>query len=165
MAERQREDDEVIVRPFRPKDAGAIFAITAAVFEPASIDAMIEKILGRAAADWQKIKTQSVRKELKDNPGGCFVAELGGRVVGYVTTLVNQPASRGGIPNLAVAVEAQGRGIGRRLLLRALEYFRELGLAQAKIETLACNEIGQHLYPSVGFREVARQIHYVMPLR
>ena len=37
-------------------------------------------------------------------------------------------------------------------------------MAMAKIETLAQNERGQALYPRCGFREVARQIHYVMPL-
>jgi hypothetical protein len=34
----------------------------------------------------------------------------------------------------------------------------------AKIETLEQNLIGRHLYPSLGFVEVARQIHYAMPL-
>ena len=39
-----------------------------------------------------------------------------------------------------------------------------LNLSQAKIETLATNDVGKHLYPKLGFREVARQVHYVMPL-
>ena len=47
----------------------------------------------------------------------------------------------------------------------ALEHFRSLGLAQARIDTLTCNEVGQHLYPAMGFRELARQVHYVMPLK
>ena len=34
----------------------------------------------------------------------------------------------------------------------------------AKIETLEQNPVGQALYPSLGFREVARQIHYAMRL-
>ena len=34
----------------------------------------------------------------------------------------------------------------------------------AKIETLEQNPIGRHLYPSLGFQEIARQIHYAMPL-
>ena len=33
-----------------------------------------------------------------------------------------------------------------------------------RIETLAHNAVGQHFYPSMGFEEVARQIHYVKPL-
>jgi hypothetical protein len=34
----------------------------------------------------------------------------------------------------------------------------------AKIETLEQNPIGRSLYPSLGFVEIARQIHYAMPL-
>ena len=39
-----------------------------------------------------------------------------------------------------------------------------IGYITTRIETLACNPIGKYLYPSCGFQEVARQIHYVMPL-
>ena len=34
----------------------------------------------------------------------------------------------------------------------------------ARIETLEQNPIGRQLYPSLGFLEVARQIHFAMPL-
>ena len=34
----------------------------------------------------------------------------------------------------------------------------------AKIETLEQNLVGQALYPSLGFKEVARQVHYAMRL-
>ena len=161
----QAQDGELSIRPYRPEDTERLVQITAEVFEPASIDAMIEKMLGRGRASWQEIKAQAVRNDFRDNPEGCFVAELDGRVVGYVTTGINRLASRGTIRNLAVSQQVQRRGIGRLLLLRALEYLRGLGLAQAKIETLACNEVGKHLYPSVGFRDVVQQIHYVMALR
>jgi ribosomal protein S18 acetylase RimI-like enzyme len=50
------------------------------------------------------------------------------------------------------------------LLEHALERFRAAGMTVAKIETLDQNPVGQHLYPSVGFKEVARQIHYAMRL-
>ena len=46
----------------------------------------------------------------------------------------------------------------------ALQHFRDCGLTHAKIETLEQNATGQHLYTSLGFREVARQIHYVADL-
>ena len=38
------------------------------------------------------------------------------------------------------------------------------GLTHAKIETLAQNAIGNHLYPSLGFVEVARQVHFLAKL-
>ncbi len=157
--------DEVLIRPCRPEDIEAAISITGEVFGPFSIDHRIEETLGPAkGVSWLEIKARDVRSEFENNPAGCFTAELGGKVVGYVTTTINELASRGTIANIAVSPETQGLGTGRKLLLRALEHFRSLGLVQAKIETLEWNEAGRHLYPSVGFREVARQIHYIMSL-
>jgi len=154
-----------IIRQFEPADADAIVAITIEVFEPFSIDAMVEKAAGPGGARWQDVKAESVRAELRAYPEGCFVAEQDGRPVGYVTTIVNRLASRGQVANLAVAAAYQGRGIGRKLLERALDYFRSLGLVHAKIETLVYNKAGEHLYTSLGFRELTRQIHFIMDLR
>jgi len=95
---------------------------------------------------------------------GVFVAEIDGQVVGYITTFRDRDAGMGLIPNLAVDAAHRGRGIGRRLIEYALDDFRKEGLTHAKIETLAQNDIGQNLYPSLGFREVARQIHYCMAI-
>ena len=57
-----------------------------------------------------------------------------------------------------------GKGLGRRLIEHALAHFRSSGMAIAKIETLDQNAVGRHLYPSIGFVEVARQIHYAIAL-
>ena len=65
---------------------------------------------------------------------------------------------------LVVSGPARGQGVGRSLIEHALAFFRAQGLRLARIETLAHNEVGRHLYPSAGFVEVARQVHYVMPL-
>ena len=58
-----------------------------------------------------------------------------------------------------------GRGLGRRLIEYALNVFRKDGLTHARIETLVQNDVGNHLYQSIGFREVARQIHFCADLR
>ena len=70
----------------------------------------------------------------------------------------------GWIHNLAVEDGLRGQGLGRRLIEHALDHFRRCGMTVARIETLDQNPIGQHLYPSLGFREIARQIHYAVPL-
>lgn len=155
----------VTVRTARPEDIDAIIAITKEVFGPFALEALIARKLGTSdSVSWIDIKAQDLRRELIGGCDVCFVAEMGGRLVGYATNYINQLASRGTIANLAVSAACQGLGVGRLLLERSLERFRELGLKQAKIETLECNETGQHLYTSVGFQEVVRQIHYVMPL-
>ena len=58
----------------------------------------------------------------------------------------------------------RGKGLGRRLIEHALDYFRREGLVYAVIETMAQNAIGEHLYPACGFQEVARQIHFARRL-
>jgi len=170
MAEGLHGDDApatgpVSIRPAAPADAGPAAEITREAFDGISIDQAIERLCGRSAGGaWQDIKAQQVRREFARTPRHCFVATIGGRVVGYVTTAVSAEIGRGTIANLAVAADCRGRGLGRALIARALDHFRALGLTQAKIETLAHNDVGNHLYPAMGFTEIVRQVHYAMPL-
>jgi ribosomal protein S18 acetylase RimI-like enzyme len=154
--------DKIIIRAAVAGDLKNIVDLTEKEFRSASIDAKIEDIIG--GTPWIETKAAVVKTELEKNPDGCFVAVLDGEIAGYITTAVIAVASRGVIANIAVSSKVQGRGIGRKLIEKALGYFRESGLHQAKIETLASNQVGQHLYPSFGFKEVERQIHYIMPL-
>ena len=154
---------EPAIRAAQAEDLEAIVRITGEAFTAeSSIDARIEALIG--GCPWPEVKADVVRQEVRAFPEGCFVAEWERRVVGYVTTTFQAAASRGTIANVAVAREWQGRGLGRRLIERALEHFRARGVKQAKIETLATNAAGQHLYTALGFREVARQIHFILPL-
>ena len=95
---------------------------------------------------------------------GILVVEVEGTVVGYITTWQDTEAGIGYIPNLAFVPEWRGKGLGRRLIVEALDRFRAAGLSHAKIETLAQNEVGHHLYTSIGFQEVAQQVHFFADL-
>lgn len=143
-------------------DYSEIERITREEFAPASIDARIEQMIG--GASWGDIKMVRVRQELESGPDICAVAVLGSETVGYVTNTIDPLASRGTIANLAVSRAAQGCGLGRKLIQWSLDLFRSRGLQQAKIETLEPNEVGRHLYPDMGFREIVKQVHYIMPL-
>ncbi len=148
-----------------PAHAAAAAEITREAFDGVAVDQAAEKLLGRLAGrPWQEIKAEEVRAQVAETPETCFVAVAAGRLVGYVTTRCQAERAAGFILNLAVERSFRGQGIGRRLIERALEHFRSLGLKQARIETLTTNPVGQHLYPAAGFTEVARQIHYVMKL-
>jgi ribosomal protein S18 acetylase RimI-like enzyme len=154
------------IRPFRPADREAILRLTVDSFGGVAIEKNAENLFGLInGKDWKWRKARQVDCELERDPGGAFVAEDQGKVVGYVTTYSDRESGVGYIPNLAVDSEQRGSGIGRALIERALEHFRQQGLANARIETLQQNPIGQHLYPSCGFREVARQIYYGLDLQ
>ena len=156
----------VRIRPITAADIPAVVKLVTDVFQTASIDSRIEERFGGAA--WRDVKGASVRAlaeaGARSARNGCFAAVAADRIVGYVSTAVHVAAARGMIVDLAVAADCQGQGIGARLIARALRHFRALGLHHAKIETLDTNLAGQHLYPKLGFVEVARQIHYALPL-
>ena len=101
---------------------------------------------------------------MRRDPEGIFIAEVDGKIAGYISTWHDLEAGIGYIPNLAFAPEFRGQGMGRKLLEHALQHFRDLNLTLAKIETLEQNDVGNHLYTSLGFKEIVKQVHFVAPL-
>jgi ribosomal protein S18 acetylase RimI-like enzyme len=155
----------VHIRPYCPADAARVRAITVEGFAAVSIDAATdERWPGRLPVPWGERKWLSMQPQLVGHPDDCFVVVTDGDVVGYVTTTVLPEEGVGRIGDLAVDARVRDRGIGRQLLEHALAHFRQRGLRVARIATLADNEVGRHLFPSVGFVEVARQVHFALPL-
>ncbi|HEY1190938.1 MAG TPA: GNAT family N-acetyltransferase [Gemmata sp.] len=60
----------------------------------------------------------------------------------------------GGIQNIGVVPECRGLGLGRALLLRALEGFHSVGVRRAFLEVTATNAPAVHTYRAAGFRSV-----------
>jgi ribosomal protein S18 acetylase RimI-like enzyme len=155
----------MLIRPFHSSDLDAIKRITIEGFDGTSIDQNIERHLGLLAGhDWRWRKARHIDQDCAANAAGAFVAEEDGKVLGYITTVLDREIGKGRIPNLAVDAAARGRGVGRQLIAHALDYFRREGMAFVTIETMANNSVGQHLYPSCGFVETGRQIHYALKL-
>ena len=153
------------IRPYLPDDLDAIKRLTVESFSGVTLEQNVENALGLLHGhDWRWRKARHIDEDVAANPSGIFVAESQGCVVGYISTRIDRETGKGRIPNLAVAPEFRGQGLGRRLIEHALDYFRSEGLEYAIIETMAENEIGQHLYPACGFVEVARQVHFARRL-
>lgn len=153
------------IRSFQPSDLAAIKELTVSAFDGVTLEQNVEEALGELNGhDWRWRKARHVDDDVAANAAGIFVAERDGAVVGYISTVIDRAAGRGRIPNLAVAAELRGQGLGRQLIEHALDYFRGAGLAYATIETMAQNAVGQHLYQACGFLEVARQVHFARRL-
>ncbi len=156
---------QVTIRGYRPGDVERIRELTLEGFDGVSIDQNMERLLRlEGAPDWKARKWAGVRAELEASPGDHFVAVMDGGVVGYITTRPTPATGVGQIPNMAVDARLRRRGIGARLIRRALDHLRARGMRVAKIETLEQNAQGQSLYPRLGFQEAARQIHYARRL-
>lgn len=155
----------ISIRHFRPEDLSKLQTITVDSFGGVALEQMLEERFGCwNERSWKNRKADHIDEDCAVNPEGVFVAERAGEILGYITTRIDKVNSRGRIPNMAVVEHARGLGLGRRLIHHALDYFRRTGMKVAQIETMASNATGQHLYPSCGFEEVARQVHYAMKL-
>lgn len=153
------------IRLFQPADLPELRRLTVAGFEGLAIDQNVEQQLGVLGGhDWRWRKARHVDEDCAANPTGVFVAEENGVVLGWISTRLDRESGKGRIPNLAVDKFARSRGLGRQLIAHALAYFRREGMAFAMIETMLNNPVGQHLYPSCGFVEAGRQIHYAKKL-
>ena len=156
---------QVTIRTCCPEDLEILRQLTIEAFEGVTLEQNIEQALGILAGhDWKWRKARHVDDDAASWPGGLFVAESDGMVVGYISTRIDRASGKGRIPNLVVSADFRGRGLGRRLIEHALEYFRSAGLEWAAIETMEQNAVGNHLYRSCGFQEIARQIHFARRL-
>ena len=158
-------DLPITIRGYEARDQARIRELTLEGFDGVSIDQNADRRLGLDSEPlWKTRKWAGVKAELEASPSDHFVAVLDGEVIGYITTNPQPATGIGQIPNMAVDARYRRRGVASRLIEHALDHLRARGMRVAKIETLVQNAQGQTLYPSFGFQEVARQIHYVRRL-
>jgi ribosomal protein S18 acetylase RimI-like enzyme len=157
--------DNVTFRAFQPSDHARLKQIMVDAFDGVSIDQGMEAVFGQIAGhDWRWRKGRHFDDDVRRDPEGVIVAAVDDQPIGFISTWIDHEAGIGHIPNLSLTPECRGKGVGRRLVELGLQRFREVGITHAKIETLVQNDVGNTLYTSLGFREVARQIHFVAEL-
>jgi ribosomal-protein-alanine N-acetyltransferase len=92
----------------------------------------------------------------------CRVVEVAGELVGYGVQMIGVRESH--LLNLSIAKDWQGLGYGRLLLTHSLDMARQSDVLQIVLEVRPSNEIGRHLYASMGFTEIAvRSGYYPAP--
>ena len=97
-----------------------------------------------------RLDESSLREAMTATPSARFrVAADGRRVTGYAVT--GRAGGRGYLQRLAVSPEAWGRGIGRALVVDALQWLRRRGADDVVVNTQVGNERALHLYEQLGF--------------
>lgn len=89
-----------------------------------------------------------------------LVGEENGRVVAFGSGTFDGAALLGYIDLLAVDPACQGHGYGKAMLRAMLEHFKQMGAVHAHLDCMTTNTVGNALYSSEGFAEVARQIRW-----
>jgi GNAT superfamily N-acetyltransferase len=95
---------------------------------------------------WNQTRNDWLRL-LKHEPNGCFGAYSDSRLVGTVTTAV-YGEELAWLGMMLVERDYRGSGIGRRLMLAALEYTKAEGVITIKLDATPA---GQTLYKAMGF--------------
>lgn len=90
-------------------------------------------------ADW--------RRALELQPDGCFVAEVDGVPVGTVTSC--RFGAVAWIAMMLVDPAYRRRGVGRALMVRALETLERMGVHSVRLDA---TPLGRPLYESLGFQ-------------
>ena len=85
---------------------------------------------------------------LKDDPGGLWIAEDGGNLLGFAWSWVCGDVWF--LSQLFVDPAQQGRGIGNELLKLTLEHARKSGAAHKALITFTLNRVSQGLYMRYG---------------
>ena len=66
------------------------------------------------------------------------------------------------IREVQVLERFQGRGVGRSLMVFAMERLRVLGIQDIFLATAETNDAARHLYESLGFTPFRKQIQYAL---
>lgn len=94
-------------------------------------------------------RVESIGRYLDRNPGLSLVAEDGGSLLAAV--LCGHDGRRGYLHHLAVDPEARGRGLGRRLVERAMNGLRREGIAKSHLFVLRDNPAGLGFWTHLGW--------------
>jgi ribosomal-protein-alanine N-acetyltransferase len=89
---------------------------------------------------------------------GCWVLEQSDRIIGY--GILSVAADEAHVLNVCVAPNAQGRGHGRRLVLRLLDLARWHRAERVFLEVRPSNPRAIALYHDLGFNEIGRRPGY-----
>ncbi len=97
-----------------------------------------------------------IRKFVLDNiraGNPAFVAVKDGRVVGWCDICrMDRPVYlHVGVLGMGILKEFRGQGLGRRLILAALQRAREVGIERVELTVYVSNKRAIRLYESVGF--------------
>jgi len=95
----------------------------------------------------------------KSDPCGFLGVRINGKLVGYLICTMRW-GGVGHILSIAVDPEHRRKGVGRTLILRALERLRKEGATSVRLEARKSNLGARAFYSVLGFKEERELPHY-----
>jgi ribosomal protein S18 acetylase RimI-like enzyme len=105
---------------------------------------------------------QGMLKSVASDVRRYYIGRLDGVPIGALNLQLDEKGS--GIYGFGVLPEYRGRGYGRQILARTIEYALAEGHPPVFLEVAPENDAALGLYTSVGFRETNRYDYYIIEL-
>lgn len=125
---------------------------------PADLEALMALERGSFAQDAQS--RRSMRHLIERAHGELRVADAAGRLLGYLMLLYRRGTRVARIYSIAVASEARGQGLARRLVDDAEQCARAVGCTALSAEARQSNRASRALFAACGFAERKRLVDY-----
>jgi len=91
---------------------------------------------------------------------GFLIAEINGKVVGYIVGNINEGCKEGHILDIAIDPAYRGQGIGTILVEHISEMFKRKGANKVRLEVKLKNIEARRFYSHLGFVETQIARHY-----
>jgi ribosomal protein S18 acetylase RimI-like enzyme len=162
-----RDPERISIREAQQKDHDAIAEINRRAWVGGiTTNELLERRHGPIdGRPWAEHIVDAVAAHLERSDVKTFVAEDGGRVVGYAAAQIerkNPPPDVGVVSYNAVDPEYRGRGIGTALTRHVVGYLKEQGARVLAVWTLEADVPACRIYERLGFQELARFVYYSM---
>ena len=131
------------VRPFRPGDEAAFFALN---------EAWISKLFKLEPKDLTTLREPET--QILSKGGYIYMACQLDRAVGCCA-LLDMGSGTFEVSKMGVAESERGKGVGRFLLQHVVDDARRLGISRLYLETNHILKNAIHLYESIGFRHLS----------
>ena len=139
-------EESTLIRPARPDDLPQLKRITGQSFSDSRF--YYDSHFDRPSCD--ELYATWIERSCQGYADCVLVADLNGQAAGYVTCRLGA-SQVGSIGLIAVDASSQGSGLGGRLLVSALHYFRNHGMTSVTVVTQGRNLKSQRLYQRCGF--------------
>lgn len=89
-----------------------------------------------------------------------FIATLNGEIIGGcgIYPTLNLPEGYAELVKIYLKKEFRGRGIGKRLMNRSLDYAKEIGYTHLYLESFPSLKEAVHLYEKIGFERIKQPL-------
>lgn len=108
--------------------------------------------------EYDRLSPRSFQWMISRAHASLIVAQHQGRLMGYALLLFHRGTSLARLYSIAISPDAQGQGLGKRLLTEAEQSARDHDCAYLRLEVRPDNPAAIGLYEGVGYRRFA-QIH------